>query len=110
MLDYHTYLSTTSEIEAAEITEENIGEAVQNLYDVGCSQITVSLSPRNPQVDDTSYITSISFLHDGIYNILFEGDYLTFDKNDVPVAMTEDQLDADYVPEDEEEPVEEADV
>ena len=90
---YYVYKNREQEIEAGKFESlEDVGVIVQNLYDVGCQTIFVTTSPRNPQLEDTSYITTITFTQNGVVQFLLMGDFLSFDENGNAVVWNEEDF------------------
>ena len=90
---YETYKNREHEVEAALFEDvEDIGEIVMNLYYVGCNNISVVNTPNNPQLEDTSYTTSIAFTQNGVVQVLFFGDILSFDEDDNAVVWNEEDF------------------
>lgn len=78
-MDYSFYKNVQEEVEAGKFQFiADVGEIVQNLLDEGCTHISVTVTPINPQLDVSSTITLITFLHGSIVQSLFIGDYLVF--------------------------------
>lgn len=91
---YETYVHYAEEVEAAQFynQEGNVAEVVQNLVDSGVRFVTVNIVPNFPQQENSSLITTITFLQNGVSQTLFEGDFLTFDDNDNAVVWNEDDF------------------
>lgn len=87
---YEVYVSKEQQVEAAIFeTENDIGEVVQNLYDSGATYVNVTKVPLNPHLEDTSYITTVSFMQNGVLQTMVIGDVLSFDEEDNAVVWNE---------------------
>lgn len=90
---YEFYKNRTHEVEAGVFDSlEDVGDIVNNLFEAGIKHITVLSTPANPQLEDTSYITSISFTQNGVLQVLFFGDVLAFDEEDNAVVWNEEDF------------------
>ena len=93
---YNVYESLNSTIEATEVLSTEVGNIVQDLYDIGCSKVIVDTSPTSPQLVESDYITSITFLYNGDLHVAFEGDYIAFDEEENPFTLTGEELENGY--------------
>lgn len=92
-MNYQTYKNREKQVEAVKFENlEDVGELVQNLFDSGCEYINVKDVPLNPQLEDTSYITTIAFKQNGTVQVLFFGDILSFDMEDNAVVWNEEDF------------------
>lgn len=92
-MNYQTYKNREKQVEAVKFENiEDVGELVQNLFDSGCEYINVKDVPLNPQLEDTSYITTIAFKQNGTVQVLFLGDILSFDMADNAVVWNEEDF------------------
>lgn len=92
-MNYQTYKNREKQVEAAKFENlEDIGEMVQALFDSGCGYINVKDVPLNPQLEDTSYITTIAFKQNDTIQVLFLGDILSFDEDDNAVVWDEEDF------------------
>lgn len=96
-MDFDVYESYEKLVEAGVFDSTNqIGNIVDNLFQAGCKTITVTSVPRNPQLEDTTYVTSISFVQNGVVQSLFEGDVLSFDEEDNVVVWNYEDFLEEY--------------
>jgi hypothetical protein len=100
MLFYQAYKRYTEEVEAAQFynIEGNVAEVVQNLLDAGVRFITVNIVPNFPQQENSTLITAITFLQNGVSQTLFEGDFIVFDNQDNAIVWNEDDFLANFLP------------
>lgn len=92
-MNYQTYKNREKQVEAVKFENiEDVGELVQTLFDVGCDYINVKDVPLNPQLEDTSYIITIAFKQNGVIQVLFLGDILSFDMADNAVVWNEEDF------------------
>lgn len=94
---YEVYVSKEQQVEAAIFeTENDIGEVVQNLYDSGATYVNVTKVPLNPHLEDTSYITTVAFMQNGVLQTMVIGDVLSFDEDDNAVVWNEEGFLKEY--------------
>ena len=91
-MDFKEYKGKDQIVEAIQFDEGDevyVGDIVQGLYESGCSVVTVNCTPVNPQLEISSYTTSITFFQNGVTQTLFMGDYLVYDEDDNAIVYSE---------------------
>ena len=97
MLDFKDYKTKDRIVEATLFHDtDDVGELVQQLYDVGCTQITVVIHKVNPQLEESTLLTSISLVQNGVAQTIFEFDYVVFDDDDNVVVLSPLDFDREY--------------
>ena len=80
-MEIKEYTSKLHDVDAVQFgDEEDIGNIIQLLWDFGCKRVTVVSSSLNPQLDISTFVTSIHFVKDGISYYLFLNDYVFWDE------------------------------
>lgn len=92
------YITNQMKVDALKWDESvNIGYIVSLLWERdGMEKVSVKKSPLNPQLEETSYIISITFVQDGVVQTTFMGDYLVFSRDSSAVACFPEAYFEDY--------------
>ncbi|MCK9530463.1 MAG: hypothetical protein M0R77_07870 [Gammaproteobacteria bacterium] len=90
---YQTYTTKDAVVEAALFEDTDaIGDIVQNLYDSKATSVYLTVVANNPQLADTTHTITITFIQNGVLQVLFLGDMLVFDENDNAIVWNQEDF------------------